>query len=252
MLRAPNKKAFILLFLIIFPQHIFADAGPKPKFTYDIVYETTKDIDLIKGIQLESDDAGFMRYDTIHSEGAQGFTCFQDLCYAMAYSFKKYHRVILIFNDTVRVTPVFKHKSFQSNFLITVYEDRLEIEDKTTLIGSSAIFPTFLKALIITLIIELFVALLFLLVGKKPLKTLLPVGYANLLSIPLLWLLFPLAFSYHYVWIPEIIIFIAEAYFIKALVREKLSIRFLLIMSLIMNLASFIVGTMILLLSFIL
>ncbi|MFC1734412.1 hypothetical protein ACFL6I_29260, partial [candidate division KSB1 bacterium] len=165
--------------------------------------------------------------------------------------YKDYHKLILIFDDKTRTSNIFKSKSYNASFNIIVKEKGLEVIETTSFITSSAPFPVFTKAFFITIIIELIVGLFFLLIAKKPLRILTFVLLANLISIPLLWYLFPMLFNYIYIVVGEIVVFVFESYFIYIFCKENLSLKLTFLLSFIINLASFTIGTLILLLTFI-
>ncbi|MFC2100787.1 hypothetical protein ACFLRZ_03050, partial [Bacteroidota bacterium] len=181
-------------------------------------------------------------FDTLKSMGPQGFNCFQDKCFSNSYGYKDYHKLILIFDDKTRISNIFKSKSYNASFDIIVKDKGLEVIETTSFISSSAPFPVF---------IELIIGLFFLLIAKKPLSILIFVLLANLISIPLLWYLFPMLFHYIYIIIGEIVVFVFESYFIYIFCKENLSLKLTFLLSFIINLASITIGTLILLLTFI-
>ncbi|MCX6713834.1 MAG: hypothetical protein NTV48_01895 [Candidatus Vogelbacteria bacterium] len=94
--------------------------------------------------------------------------------------------------------------------------------------------------LLITLFLELIVVLIFLAIKKVSKKILLGVLLGNIISVPLLWLVVS---SAYWTLLPaEIIAVIFEAWLIKLFAKEKLSWKMCLLISLIMNIISFLFG----------
>jgi hypothetical protein len=99
---------------------------------------------------------------------------------------------------------------------------------------------TVISSLFITLILELLVVLVFALIKKAPKIILLGVLLGNIISVPLLWILVS-----HYYWLlfpAEILVVIFEACLIKLFGKGKISWKMCLLISLIMNLVSFLFG----------
>jgi hypothetical protein len=97
-----------------------------------------------------------------------------------------------------------------------------------------------LASLIITLVLELFVALLFALIKKFSKLILVGVLIGNIISVPVLWLIVS---RFYWTLFPmEILAVIFEAWLIKMFGQKKLTWKMCLLISLIMNLVSFIFG----------
>lgn len=99
-------------------------------------------------------------------------------------------------------------------------------------------------ALCITVIVETVVALIYVVISKLSYKLLAWVLLVNTLSLPLLWIT-----AYYnkisndvFLWIAEIIIVLFEAWFIRKMFKQLLTWKATLILSIVMNTASYFIG----------
>jgi hypothetical protein len=112
------------------------------------------------------------------------------------------------------------------------------------------IFTSFITALIITLVTELLVTFLFIRFSKnkdfsqKQNRILLTVVLVNIISLPVVWFVLPLIFTdtITYYVVAESFAVLFEGLFIRLLNKNTFTLKNALILSLIMNLASFFVG----------
>lgn len=110
----------------------------------------------------------------------------------------------------------------------------------------------FIVALLLTVLLELLTSFGFAFVTKIPKKILLFVVIANLISVPLVWFVFP-RLPLPILWIllsAEIFTVLFETSFISVLARRKITLRQSFALSLVNNLVSFFVGGYLLLLIF--
>ncbi len=120
------------------------------------------------------------------------------------------------------------------------------IIDEITPINSRGRFPSFIKALIITLIIELLTMLIYVSTLKISKKPLLYVLIANIISLPFVWFLFPsikiapLVFLMFV--ISEIFAVVSEAQIIHYFNKQIITLKRSYILSLIMNCLSLFIG----------
>jgi hypothetical protein len=103
---------------------------------------------------------------------------------------------------------------------------------------------TFILALIITIALELLVALIYCSRRKIPKKKILQsVLFANLISLPIVWFVFPfLKTILVVILLSEIFAIVIEAYLIHSFNKTILSLRESFTLSLIMNVVSFLLG----------
>jgi hypothetical protein len=240
-------NTFLILFfsasLLFASEGLMADAGPKPSMKFSIEYKTTRPVEVSDGWQLQSEFGTFNVFDTLERKGAQGFHVInREQAKSTSYGYRDYQKLILKFNDTVRESNVFVNESFNSTYQVTVYDDWLEIIDTTSFMKDSSVMSAFIKALLLTLVLELLVAFIYLKLARKPLRILLFVIIGNLITLPFVWFLFPLVMDAWAILAGEIFAFITEAFFLKWTCDRwfKLSGAFLL--SFMMNVMSLLIG----------
>ncbi|MBW6517152.1 MAG: hypothetical protein K0A89_01430 [ANME-2 cluster archaeon] len=237
------KTVCILTVMVILlsPNATLADIGPKPSMEFNLVYEISGPVTLIDGQQLECEDDRYLQSHPIEQPGPQGFYCVQDSCSSMAYSYAPYQKLVLNFSDRTRESNVFKARSFNARFDVRVTDTGLVVKERTVPALERMLF--FLVALVLTLTIEVLAALIFLLAVKRPKSVLKSVVKANLISLPVVWFIFPVMKVFFLVVVlSEIFAVVFEGYFIHSMDKTILSLKQSLILSMIMNAASFVLG----------
>jgi len=234
----------VLLMLILLPG-VSGDIGPKPSMKFNLLYETADMPRLIDGQQIECDDSGCLDARPLERLGPQGFDCTQNECNSIAYGYSQYHRLVINFSDQQRQSNIFKSSSYNAQFNVRVTDTGLVVEEvplfKRTTSGDISIFAI---ALVLTLILELLVAFIFVSVKKEPRSILVGVLVANLVSLPIVWLVFPYL-PLHFLLVilfSELFAVLFEGYFIFLFTKKALAPVMSLILSLLMNLCSFIIG----------
>ena len=145
--------------------------------------------------------------------------------------------------DKVFISNEISRTNFNSNYEVTLNSDSSAKIYETTPLIKNDLISSFVKALIITLIIELLVALIYLSIFRLPKKILISVLIGSLITLPIVWFIFPLIKI-----IPLVIIFseifaiVFEAYFIYYLNKQEITLKKSFILATIMNLASLIIG----------
>lgn len=239
---------FILavLAVLLFQDAASADIGPKPSMEFNLIYETTQPIMLIDGQQLQCEDGNCSQPRPLEQLGPQGFYFEQDSCSSMAYSYAPYQKLVLNFSDGTRESNVFEAGSYNARFDVRVTDTGLVVEERT--FTAAERLPFFFVALVLTLIIEVLVALVFLFMTKVPKSVLTSAVKANLISLPVVWFIFPVLEVFLLVVVlSEIFAVIFEGYFIHLMDKTVMSLKQSFILSIIMNAASFIIGGFILL-----
>jgi hypothetical protein len=141
-----------------------------------------------------------------------------------------------------------------SNFT-TRYNAELYLNGSATLSATNSYPPVyqnefvlFAAALILTLVIELTVAFLYLKVVKikKKGRILIAVAIANIISVPIVWFAFVFPFGSLGLLLGEIFAVVFEGYFIYYFNKKAISLKNAMLMSLIMNLVSVVIGGLIL------
>lgn len=220
-----------------------ADAGPKPSMKFKLIYKTTHPVKVEKGWQLESEFKVFNVFDTLDRKGPQGFNISRDKASSMAYGYRDYHKIVIQFDDTIRSSNVFEDESFNSIYELTVYDDKLEVKDVTPFMKDSTLWATFLKALLLTLALELMVAFVYLKLARKPLKILFFVILGNLITLPMLWFVFPLFLNLGAAIIAgEILALVGEALFLLLTCKAYFKPSGAFLLSFMMNVMSLLIG----------
>lgn len=236
---------FLLSILLagILSHGAIADAGPKPSMKFNLVYKTTLPVNVTKGWQLESDFKVFNVFDTLDRKGPQGFNISQEKASSISYGYKDYHRIVIKFDDTIRSSNVFEDESFNSVYELTVYDNKLEVKDVTPFMKDSTLWATFLKALMLTLALELMVAFVYLKLSRKPLKILFFVILGNLITLPMLWFVFPLFLNIGTSIVAgEILALVGEAFFLLLTCRAYFKPSGAFLLSFMMNIMSLLIG----------
>jgi hypothetical protein len=115
---------------------------------------------------------------------------------------------------------------------------------ETTPVLSSDKVASFAKAFPITIILELLVSLIFLSVRKLPKKILAYILLANIISLPIVWFLFPLVKLpiLAIIVVSEIFAVLFETYFVYLLNKQIISFKQSLTLNILNNLTSLFVG----------
>lgn len=232
---------FIGMVILFSPGAVLADIGPKPSMDFNLIYEISGPVVLIDGRQFECEDERCLQSHPLERLGPQGFYGGQDRCSSMAYRYTPYHKLVLNFSDRTRESNVFKARSFHARFDVSVTDTELVVEERTP--PAFERLPFFLVALVLTLIIETLAGLMFLRAAKHPEGVLKSVVIANLISLPVVWFMFPLLNIFFVVIaLSEIFTVVFEGYFIHSMNKLIMSLRQSFILSIIINAASFILG----------
>ena len=146
--------------------------------------------------------------------------------------------------NKVFVTNEISRTNFNSHYRAQLSSDGYAKISETTPILSSDKISSFVKAFLITIILELLVSLIFVSVRKLPKKVLAYVLLANIISLPIVWFLFPLIKLSipTIIVISEIFAVLFESYFIYFLGKPILSLKQSFVLSILNNLVSLFVG----------
>lgn len=238
----------LLLGLLLVPAPAHADLGPKPEAVFSFDYQVPR-AQIVSGELWQCSDATCTGGEPLRQLGPQGFSCEVDNCHATAYGFADYQKLVIRFGDRTRESNVFHQEGFNGVFVVTVRETDLVVTERFQAgYGSRVDFLTrllyFAGAAAITLVLELIVASLFFRRLGKSCWLLLLVVLGNVITLPIVWFVFPAlglgsvgttVAAELFAWLAETVIL-----FIGSLGR--LPLRHALVISLVMNLASFWVG----------
>jgi hypothetical protein len=154
--------------------------------------------------------------------------------------------------NTTFITPAANRNAFNSHFSVSLKSDGSSAIAETTAFEEAGISETilwFIPSALITFAVELALGLLIALLARLDLKRfLLSVFIANLLSLPVVWFVFPLLGD------PLLVVPLAESFAVafEAIVicvlgRKTISLKKSLLISVILNAASFLADIMLLL-----
>jgi hypothetical protein len=245
---------FLISITLLMPTLASADLGPKPTMTFNFVYKTQTVPTIINGEQIECPDSLCSTSAPLEGVGPQHFECSpeKNQCSSLAYGYNDFHKLSIIFSDKTRESQIFKEKSFNAVLKVIVYDDKLEVTETTGFSGtrSGKLLLQFFPNALLTMIIELLVALLFFRksFSKKIFQSVL---LANLISLPVFWFIMflgnlsPLIESLTNVFVLEVLIVIFEAWFIYRYINKIISFKESLLLGLLMNISSYFVGEMI-------
>ena len=234
----------LLLFVLSTFGRLYADAGPKPSMKFNLVYDKgLEDRQVITGFQLGSDTINAAIFDTLKTQGPQRFTVDHNSGRSLAYGYKDFNRIIIRFNDKERVSNIFERKSWNSEYQVTVRDNDLLVEDKTSFLTTTATLPFFFKSLVLTIVLELLVALIFIKLTKRNSSILIYLFLANLITLPLVWFVFTLLPNLIIgIVIGELFAFVFEALFINYFCKNYISLKASFVLSFLANAVSFFVG----------
>lgn len=266
-----EKKAAILilaiLLLSIVPNLVYADLGPKPSVDIQVTLNGQKISDAsfnAKMLSCQKEESQFPTSDLIpqlniseyDSENncnwrpaalAWGGNCQNSNCH-FSYLLPSEFRlaVYLPSQDKVYLSAKVTRENFRSIFAANLLSDgNINIQETTPYIQSKSAktIRTFFIALFLTLILELLVALIYVSNTKISKKVLISVLVANMISLPIVWFVFPLLkIILLIILLGEIFAFVFESYFIHLLNKEIISLKKSFVLSILMNLASLVIG----------
>ncbi|MEA1999859.1 MAG: hypothetical protein U9N61_11140 [Euryarchaeota archaeon] len=237
-----NYIALAILLLSLLVPLASADMGPKGTVQFNLIYETSEPVTLIDSRLIKYEDELCLNETELSQ--FERFGCAQKECRARMFS-GGYNRIIINFSDRERQSNVFNISEYRTVFDVHVTDSELIVEETTV---SFYTLPGFALFFILNILLELIIALIFIAVMDKPMKVIAAVAIANSISFPALWqlLAFGAEFSLgaEFLLLFEALIVLFEGLFIYYFMKKVIPIYQLLILSLIMNLCSFIFGDM--------
>jgi hypothetical protein len=238
---------FLTLLVLFFALGARADAGPKPHMKFTLVYAGNQPTAIYQ-LQYDREDADAPT-DTLHDrmkKGPEGFRCTgSDECRSVAYSYRPFHRLLFIFENDTLLSPIFRKTAFRSHYLVTVHNDRIELENKTSwFFREDSPYP-FLRAALITFSTELSVLILLLFLFRYPMKKEFLAGalVANVVSLPVFWFGIMGLFNSAGGWLGgEIAVVLFEAFVLWMFIRKSEKFGKILLLSFILNFLSVMAG----------
>jgi hypothetical protein len=214
-----------------------ADPHPWSMVSFSFSYRIEPSPPIIEAALSACDDATCTTNKPLES-----LTCVEDICryFRLTNDYPEHQKLVVKFADKTRESNVFrKAEGGVYNYAVTVEKDSLYIAE-----GFSAIkLIFFIPALIIfTIFAEISVAIVYFRLTEVAGKWWSVFG-ANLISIPVIWYIFPTYRSVLAVALAEIFVVIFEACLIYLTNRKvEVSLRYAMTLSLLMNLASWGLG----------
>lgn len=250
-MRCPRCKwilPVLLLGLLSVPATAYADTGPKPQAAFSFDYQVPR-AQIVSGELWQCEDPACATGEPLRQLGPQGFGCEVDSCHATAYGFAQYQKLVIRFEDRTRESNVFHQDAFNGVFVVTVRETDLMVTERVQ-VGYGSRLNTFVRllyfagAVAITLVLELIVAALFFRRLGKSCWLLLLVVLGNVITLPIVWFVFPVLGlgSVGTIVAAELFAWLAEAGILFVGSLGRLPLKHALVISLIMNLASFWIG----------
>lgn len=188
-MRAIWRASLVLLLIALAcpPAPVQADVGPKPGMTFVFDFKGGGQ-KILGGQQLECAQADCSDAKPLMEAGPQRFTCTETGCSSLAYGYKDYHKLVIQFSDRTRESNVFGKRGFNAHYKVTVRETDLLVEEDTLPIDPLGCANGVLG----TLIVEVLVAGLYLGLFQMPRFLAGWAAVGSLLTLPFVWLLFPL------------------------------------------------------------
>jgi hypothetical protein len=120
------------LFMVTIPnQSVQADAGPHPSTLFIFVSRIKPGPTILYGQLLECKDGTCAESEPLQQIGPRRFECQINVCNSVGYSYSPYHRLEIEFSDGVtRQSSTFTKRAFAANYLVSVQEGSLEVEEK--------------------------------------------------------------------------------------------------------------------------
>ena len=244
-----NKLRLVIVILIgiaLLSYSVIADLAPKPTMSFNIIDETSNHARFLGGEQFQCEDQNCVNMTPLGTLGPQQFTCRGDSCRSLAYGYRPYQKLVLNFSDKLRESSIFSTESFNAEFNVKVTDSQLSVEETTPVISKGGTFPSFIKALIITMLLELLVAIIYLSATKTSKGVLVSVLIGNIISLPMVWFLFPLMSTiisaFPIFVLSELFAVVFEAYLIHYMNKQIISLKKSFILSILMNIVSVIWG----------
>lgn len=269
-----SKKLFsyLIIFgalLVFLPKGASADLGPKPSVDIDVIYnqqnisdssfsakmlscgpqdtaqkQPGSEKDFVPQLKISEYDSSKNCY-WYPSWFAWGGQCTNSSCHFGYMPPSEFKLAVFVPSvDKVFITNEISRTNFNSRYKAELFSDGSAKISETTPVLSSDKISSFAKAFPITIILELLVSLILLSVRKLPKKILAYILLANIISLPIVWFLFPLVKLplLAIIVMSEIFAVLFETYFVYLLNKQIISFRQSLTLNILNNLASLFVG----------
>jgi hypothetical protein len=217
-----------------------ADVGPKPTADFEFEYQIAP-VDIVEGQLIECEDEACVEGKPLEELGPQRFECEERSCSSMAYGYADYLKLVITFTDRQRESNVFTKGAFAATFKVVVLESSLQVEEVRKGIGVGGCCCSGLAA---TVALEVVVAMAYVSVFHLPKAVLGWVPLGSVLTLPVVWFVFPqlpLAAGWA-VGLAEGFAVLAEAGLVYLATRRRIGLKHAAALSLAMNGVSFLLG----------
>jgi hypothetical protein len=241
------KKISLFILCLFAALALKADITPEPQISYTFKYFTQAPLAINPAFseQIQCLDNQCYSSEPLGVYGIQKLTCGGEDCYAVAYRFKPFQKLIISFSDgKVRESAVFQApKALRNTMQVNVYEDGLEVIPLPYAPAKDNVSISYVIVSCATvLILELLAAAVFLIVAEAPLSILIWVAAANIISVPFNWfVLSQITPNNGIIWA---VTYIFELLFIYLINRKKLSFKEAAGLVFVANVASYAIGMM--------
>ena len=233
----------ILLFVPFFPA--WADVSPKPEMEFVFIYNTDSKplINPAQSEQIQCNDNQCLESKPLGHYGLQKLYCSPESCFAVAYEFTDYQKLVLSFEDgTKRESNIFpsSHK-LRARYNVYVNPDHLQVVPTNIVpdLGAWARKDA-LFSLVIILLLELIAAVAYLMYTQKSFTILYSVAVANVVTTAVSWMLLSwYASDTAFLWIFYVV---AETLILRLMNIKKLKLKDAFVLSVAMKVTSYSLG----------
>lgn len=217
---------------------VHADTGPKPSVEFEFHFDG-EPVPIVDGQLLICDNDDCSRSHPLEEIGPQRFTCSSMRCWSDAYGYGARLKLVIDFEDSTRESNVFRKEAFNARYSVQVRTGTLEVTEIEHVYNED-----FVPALAVTLIVETITAGLITLTLRPRKLVLFLIPLASLVTLPIAWFVFPAIGLYDFVTVilAEVFIVWFEAVILRLVTRHRMTPELALAYSLVINLASFVVG----------
>jgi hypothetical protein len=216
-----------------------ADIGPKPTADFEFEFQIDP-VDIVAGQLIQCEDETCNNGDPLEELGPQNFECTATSCSSMAYGYASNMKLVITFTDRVRESNVFTKAARDATYKVIVLGASLQVEE----VRKGIIPGGCCSALAATIALELLIATIYVNVFHLSRTILSWVPLASALTLPIVWLVFPLLplSAGWIVGLSEAFAVLFETGLIYLVARRATSLRHVAALSLLMNGASFLIG----------
>jgi len=186
------KKFLFISFIIFAACPLFAEISPSPKIIYQFNFQTSAPLAINPddSEELQCEDNQCINSAPLAKYGIQKLYCTQQSCFAYAYKFEPYQKLIIGFSDgKKRQTQIFKTpQATRSTVQINVNADDMQAIPLQVAPKADHFSRTYmLVSLAVTVTLEILAGILYLISGGLSLTILLYLFAANMITIPFTW-----------------------------------------------------------------